>query len=80
MVFIFFVLQYSLAIYQAIILSCMVKQYEMLFQVMDVDMCIPQCVVPDQPLPGLTVSPPHCDPQLMHSRQLSDPTVHMCML
>ena len=36
---------------------------------------IPLSVVPDLPLPGLTVSPPHCDHWLMHYRLLSYPTV-----
>ena len=36
---------------------------------------IPFSVVPDLPLPGLTVSPPHCDHRLMHCRLLSHPTV-----
>ena len=36
---------------------------------------VPPCVVPDLLLPGLTVSQPHCDPRLMHSRLLSGPTV-----
>ena len=36
---------------------------------------IPCVVVPDLPLPGLTVSPPHCDHWLMHCRLLSGPTV-----
>ena len=36
---------------------------------------IPLSVVPDLPLPGLTVSPPHCDHWLMHCRLLSGPTV-----
>ena len=35
---------------------------------------IPLSVVPDLPLPGLTVSPPHCDHGMMPSRLLSCPT------
>ena len=40
---------------------------------------LPCAVVPDLPLPGLTVSPPHCDPWLLKSRQLSRPTVDVCL-
>ena len=36
---------------------------------------IPLSVVPDLPLPGLTVSLPHCDPRLMHCGVLFGPTV-----
>ena len=36
---------------------------------------IPLSVVPDLPLPGLTVSPPHCDHRLMHCRLLLCPAV-----
>ena len=36
---------------------------------------IPLSVVLDLPLPGLTVSPPHCDHRLMPRRLLSGPTV-----
>ena len=36
---------------------------------------IPHSVVPDLPLPGLTVSAPHSDHREMHCRLLSCPTV-----
>ena len=44
---------------------------------MNIHVYVPQYVVPDLPLPGLTVLPPHSDPQLMHGRQLSHPAAEV---